>query len=195
MRKTIIGAAAVAVLGLAAACGDDGNTAKQNPSESSGHAEQQQHNKADVRFAQRMIPHHEQAVTMADLVPERSSDEQLRDLAHQIKSAQDPEIRKLKSMLDTWGEPTEPDSEQSGGGHDSMSGMMSDKQMRQLKQSEGSEFDTQWVEMMIDHHEGALDMANAELDKGTNDDAGDLADDIVSAQQDEIAEMKGMLDT
>lgn len=193
MRNTIIGAAAVAVLGLTAACGDDGSTANQ-PSETSGHAAQQQHNQADVRFAQRMIPHHEQAVTMAELVPDRSRDEQLRDLAEQVKAAQDPEIRKLESMLDTWGEPVEPDSEQSEGEHDSMSGMMSDKQMRQLKRAEGSEFDTQWVEMMIDHHEGAVDMADTELDEGTNDDAGDLADDIVAAQEDEIAQMKDMLD-
>lgn len=194
MRNTIIGAAAVAVLGLTAACGDGGNTANENSSETSGHAVQQQHNKADVRFAQQMIPHHEQAVTMADLVPDRSSDEQLRELAKQIKSAQAPEIRKLESMLDTWGEPVEPASKQSESEHDSMSGMMSDKQMRRLKHAEGSEFDTQWVEMMIDHHEGAVEMANTELDNGTNDDAGDLADDIVDAQQDEIAEMKDMLD-
>lgn len=191
MRNTLIAAAAVAVLGLTVSCGDDGNTANEKSSETTG---QQQHNKADVRFAQRMIPHHEQAVTMAELVPGRSSDEQLRDLAEQIKAAQAPEIRKLESLLDTWGQPVESDSEQSEDGHDSMSGMMSDEQLRQLEQSEGSEFDNRWVDMMIDHHEGAVEMADAELDEGTNDDAGDLAEDVVAAQRDEIAEMKDMVD-
>ena len=194
MRSSIIGAALAAVLGLTAACGDT-ESAAGGSSTATDSAVEQRHNDADVRFAQRMIPHHEQAVAMAKMVPGRSSDEALRDLAEQIRAAQGPEIRQLKSLLDSWSEPVEPESAHSSDRHESMSGMMSDEQMRQLEQADGSGFGNQWIEMMIDHHRGAVEMANTELDSGVNPAARDLAEDIVAAQKDEIGRMKEMLES
>jgi len=194
MRRSIAGAAFAVVLTLTAACGDTGSSAGESSAATDG-AVEQRHNEADVRFAQQMIPHHEQAVTMATMVPERSADKELRELAGQIEDAQGPEIRQLESLLNSWSVPVEPESAQSSGGHESMSGMMSDEQMRQLERADGSEFRSQWIEMMIDHHRGAVEMANTELDSGLNRSARDLAEDIVAAQKDEIGRMKAMLES
>src|SRR5699024_5787865 len=145
MRRTITTAVVVAVFGLTAACSSDGDRAAEQHSTSEG-ATQQQHNDADVRFAPSMNPHHRQAVTMAGLVPERYWDEELRELAEQIEQAQDPEIEQLESLLETWDEPVET----AAADPDAMSGMMSDADMARLEQTAGSEFETEWVEMMID---------------------------------------------
>src|SRR5699024_9692105 len=122
--------------------------------------------------------------------PERSSDEELRELAEQIEQAQDPEIEQLESLLETWDEPVET----AAADPDAMSGMMSDADMARLEQTAGSEFETDWVDRMIDNHRGAVEMATTELDDGVNDAAAQLAEDIVTAQRDEIEYMQDMLD-
>ncbi|MEU0880935.1 DUF305 domain-containing protein [Lentzea sp. NPDC005914] len=144
--------------------------------------------KADIAFAQKMVPHHEQALEMAKLVPSRSSDDKVRDLAQRIEKAQDPEITRMNSWLKEWGAP----SMQDHSGHD-MSGMMSGDDMAELEKVTGAEFDQQWLDMMIKHHEGALEMAKTELDQGKDAEAKKLAQAIIDGQQQEITEMKGLL--
>ena len=95
-------------------------------------------------------------------------------------------------MLETWGAPTEP-SDMSGMNHGEGHGMMTDSQMAQLEQATGAEFDQLWLQMMIEHHEGAVTMAKAQLAQGNNPDAKALAQQVVETQEPEITEMQGIL--
>ena len=127
---------------------------------------------------------------MADLVPSRSQDQQVIDLAADIKAAQAPEMAQMQSMLTEFGK-----SVPSGGdamGHN-MPGMMSPEQMSSLEGMSGPEFDRMWLEMMIDHHEGAVQMAQTEIASGANPQAKQMAETIVSTQQREIDQMTAML--
>ncbi|MGV9535086.1 DUF305 domain-containing protein [Streptosporangium sandarakinum] len=148
-------------------------------------------NAADVMFAQMMIPHHRQAVAMAELAETRAADPEVKDLAAKIKGAQDPEIATMTGWLKAWGAPEMPD----GGhmGHD-MPGMMSDKEMADLKAAKGAEFDRMFAKMMIAHHEGAVGMAETEQAQGADPAAKKLAADIIAAQQAEIKQMRKLLD-
>lgn len=146
-------------------------------------------NDADVMFLQMMYPHHAQAVDMAKLVPSRSQNQQVITLAQNIEKAQGPEMTQMTGLLANFGKPA-PSTEMSG--HD-MPGMMSAEQMTNLTGLSGKAFDQVWLQMMIDHHSGAIDMSNTELRDGTNPDAKKLAQAIIANQQAEITQMRGML--
>ncbi|WP_328404834.1 DUF305 domain-containing protein [Nocardia sp. NBC_00403] len=150
------------------------------------------YNDADVMFLQMMYPHHAQAVEMADLVPSRSQNQQVLDLAVRIKNAQAPEMAQISSLLQSFGKPAP--TADSGTMSHGTPGMMNPEQLSSLKALSGKEFDTMWLNMMIDHHTGAIDMGKTEQTSGTNTDAKNLADTIVSAQQGEIDQMKAMLE-
>ncbi|WP_327151369.1 DUF305 domain-containing protein [Nocardia sp. NBC_01329] len=151
------------------------------------------HNQADIRFAEEMIPHHRQAVEMAALVPSRSSDPAVIDLAARIQQAQDPEIATMTGWLQSWGVATTEGGGHSGMGHGTMPGMMTDEQMGQLEAARGPDFDRMWLSMMIAHHEGAVRMAETELAEGIAPDARALAQQIIDSQQAEIQQMQAML--
>ncbi len=146
---------------------------------------------ADVTFAQMMIPHHEQAVTMSeDILAKDGIDQRVVDLATGIKAAQDPEIKNLKTWLAAWG------ADESMSGMDNGSdGMMSDDDMMALQDASGAEADRLFLEQMMVHHEGAIVMAQTELDSGENADALAMAQAIVTTQTDEIRVMKDILGT
>ncbi len=146
-------------------------------------------NDADVTFAQDMIPHHRQAVSMADLADTRASSQEVKDLAAQIKAAQDPEITKMTGWLKNWNQPTQ----MSGMNSMDMAGMMSDTQMSDMTAASGAEFDSMFLTMMIEHHKGAIEMANTEISDGKNPEAIALAKAIVKAQQAEIETMQALL--
>ncbi|WP_242418631.1 DUF305 domain-containing protein, partial [Frankia sp. CpI1-P] len=99
-RLTLLIAAALAAIVLTA-CGNDGS----NGSTSTGAAD---HNAADVTFAQNMIPHHRQAIDMADLAETRASHPEVKTLARQIRAAQAPEIATMVGWLNAWKQPTVP---------------------------------------------------------------------------------------
>lgn len=160
-------------------------------------------NEADVAFAQGMIPHHRQAVEMADIAlePAVGASDDVVDLAGRIQAAQEPEIETMTAWLAEWGEPLPMDS--SGGSSmddmdamddmEGMEGMMSAEEMDTLSASTGAQFDTMWLEMMIRHHEGAIAMAETVKVDGSNSDVASLADDITQAQESEITEMQELL--
>jgi uncharacterized protein (DUF305 family) len=162
-------------------------------------------NDADVQFVSMMIPHHEQAVEMSGtLLAKDGIDPEVTDLAGRIEAAQGPEIETMSGWLDAWGEP-----EAGGGGHGSGhgsehgsgggadaaggDGMMSGEQMDDLAAAEGDEASRMFLDAMIEHHEGAVDMAKQELDAGAHADAKELAASIVQAQEAEIKEMEALL--
>jgi uncharacterized protein (DUF305 family) len=143
-------------------------------------------NAADTTFAQQMIPHHQQAVEMAKMVPSRTKNPAVVSLAQQIQQAQAPEIALMTGWLTQWG--AAPMAGMTG-----MPGMMSDADMAGLEKETGAAFDKQWLQMMIGHHQGAIDMANTELKQGTSADAKQLAQKIITGQQAEITTMTGRL--
>lgn len=149
------------------------------------------HNEADVTFATDMIPHHSQAVTMAEMATARSTDHDVVRLASRIKAEQDPEIATLSGWLTDWGQPVPTaDAASMAAG---MSGMMSENQMARLGRASGRHFDMLWLEMMVEHHQGAVEMAQREQDDGENEAAKELAATIVAAQRAEITTMERML--
>lgn len=151
----------------------------------------EEHNDADVAFATEMIPHHAQAVEMAAMVDGKDVDPEVADLAAEIDGAQGPEIETMSGWLEEWDEPVpDPDA---GMSSMEMPGMMSSEQMASLAEAEGQEFQTAWLEMMVAHHSGAIDMAAAEQAEGEDPDAIALAEEIETAQAEEIAVMEELL--
>jgi uncharacterized protein (DUF305 family) len=199
MRKYVLSIGVTAVVALAVGCGsrdDGGDTSgmdhgRSQTSTSTDSVGQSEHNDQDITFAQGMIPHHQQAVDMAEMAARRATDPKVKDLASRIESAQDPEIQQLTGMLGQWGVSTEPSMPGMDHGGMSGDGMMTDEEMQQLEQA-GADFDRLWVQMMIKHHQGAVVMARTEVDKGKNADAKALAQKIVDAQEAEITEMQAM---
>lgn len=150
-------------------------------------------NDADVAFAQGMVPHHEQAVEMAELAvdPARKAGPDVVDLATRIEAAQGPEIELMSGWLQAWGQSDEMDM--SGDDMGSMDGMMTEDQLETLATATESEFDRMWLEMMTAHHEGAVAMAETEQADGSNPEAVALAWEIIASQQVEIEEMQELL--
>ncbi len=148
-------------------------------------------NGADIMFVRMMIPHHEQAIEMADLVLETPGiDPAVIDLATDIKAAQGPEIAQMEQWLDEWGMPSMPDGH---GGHGGMNGMLSPVELQRLADAEGDEATRLFLEGMIEHHEGAIDMADDVIDDGENAAVRGLADTIIVTQQAEIDLMRDLL--
>lgn len=151
-----------------------------------------QFNDADVAFAINMIAHHQQAIDMADVVLDKEAvDERVISLAEDIKAAQGPEIDVMTSWLADWGQSV--DSGMNGMDHGD--GMMSDADMAALESATGPEASRLFLEQMIEHHEGAIAMAQTETAAGQNSDAIALAQTIIDAQTAEIATMQGILGT
>ncbi|MBW8174005.1 DUF305 domain-containing protein [Ornithinimicrobium sp. Arc0846-15] len=147
-------------------------------------------NDADVEFTTGMIPHHQQAIVMSEMAVDQGGPE-VADLAERIEAAQDPEIDTMRAWLQDWGVDVPTGMGDMGDMGDM--GMMSPGEMQDMMEAEGDQFDTIWLEMMIEHHEGAISMSRAQQDEGLNPDAVALAGTIIEAQQSEIDEMEQML--
>ena len=169
--------------GLLAGC-----TININPGDSAnqgGMSQSGNFSMVDLAFAQGMIPHHEQAVEMATLALATSSDPEILALATQIRDAQAPEIEQMQGWLDS--------SDSMMMDHDmQMGGMLSTTEMDALANATGSEFDRLFLEGMIGHHEGAVQMAQMILNSD-NAEAKALGEAIVTSQTAEIELMRDML--
>ncbi|MEU6270995.1 DUF305 domain-containing protein [Streptomyces populi] len=217
-RRTAVSAATVTTAVVLAACGSSDSSSSSSPSGHTGHgreatstagpsstasAAQGGHNAQDVLFAQGMIPHHRQAVAMADLAASRAKSQQVKDLADKIKQAQDPEIDTMSGWLKAWGAKVPAAGMEGMGGMEHMEGMdhsgspmpgmMSDDEMDKLKGSSGDAFDKAFLQMMIGHHEGAIAMARTERAMGAYGPATTMAKSIVTSQSSEITGMDKML--
>lgn len=156
-------------------------------------------NEVDVSFAQGMIPHHAQAVEMSRLAATNDASPEVAALAAEIEGAQQPEIDLMTQWLSEWGQPAPDPSMDMDGMHEMaggmmMSGMVSSADMERLQEARGAEFDRLFLEFMILHHEGAIDMARQELEGGQNPAARELAQSIIDSQQAEIDRMNQLLD-
>ena len=151
-------------------------------------------NQADAMFTMMMIPHHEQAIEMSELVLGRDDiDPEIVDLAEQIIAAQDPEIELMEDWLDDWGLPSMGGAMGGAMGGDGPGGMMSDDDLDAIEDAEGDEAERLYLEGMIEHHEGAIDMAQDVLDDGESTDVTELAETIIETQQVEIDLMDDLL--
>jgi uncharacterized protein (DUF305 family) len=153
-----------------------------------------------VTFAQSMIVHHRQALEMSALAAERTEREEVREFAAGIEAAQGPEMKLMSGRLERWGQ----DMPSGGDEHAGMdmsdkgdiemrsgSGMTTDEQMSSLADASGAEFDGLFLELMIEHHEGAVAMAQAQLEEGAFPEALAVAEEIIAVQQDEIPVCQG----
>lgn len=149
-------------------------------------------NKADVSFAQDMIPHHHQATEMANMAESRTENSEVLELASKIIQAQQPEIDLMSGWLTSWDEEVPKQGDHMG--HSSgMPGMMSSEDMAGLEGSSDDDFDQMFLTMMIEHHEGAIEMAKTEEEKGKFKDAIALARKIQKDQAAEIRTMETLL--
>jgi uncharacterized protein (DUF305 family) len=216
MKRILIAAASAGAILLLAACGSTNHSSHTSatspagampgmsgmsmsttgdgtaaPLLSSAAPSSAQHNAADTMFAQTMIPHHSQAVEMANKELINGQNAQLKTLAKKIMAAQEPEIVQMNGMLTKWG--VAPAGHQGHGSMTSMPGMMSDVDMLKFQKAIGPAVDRMFATMMIAHHQGAVEMANTELAGGVNTAARTLATSIVASQTAEIAKLKVLL--
>jgi uncharacterized protein (DUF305 family) len=198
------------------ACSDDTATpaseaapTASSPAESAQTTEE--HNDTDVTFAQGMIVHHRGAIAMADLAQERAQNPEVQALAERISTAQGPEIDTMVSWLEAWGEDVprgmSMEGMSSGGGGSAGGGhgmtdagsahpardMDMEASMTELDAVPAAEFDRAFLEMMTEHHQGAVQMAQTEQADGQNPEALELAATIEVDQTREIEEMRQLL--
>ena len=172
-----------------------------------------EHSAADVMFSRMMIPHHLQAIEMSDIILAKDDvPADVRTMAEEIKAAQGPEIEQMRQWLEQWGVPGGPqggpwmgeDMPGHGGGHmggreddadamPMMDGMLSAREIQELSDAQGPDAARLFLEQMIAHHEGAIDMAEDEVSDGTYPPTVELARTILETQQREIDEMRGMI--
>jgi uncharacterized protein (DUF305 family) len=192
-----------------AACGDDADTNDAHAEQTAANGDV--FNDEDVDFATAMIPHHAQALAMVDVTRGRELSAPVQKLTEQIQAAQGPEIETMVDWLTGWDQPVpetmrdhanaeDPDGM---GGHDmedmegetepDMPGMMTDEDLPDLEAAQGQAFEDMWLEMMIEHHEGAIEMAQKEQVDGAFQPAIDLAESIETSQQAEIDHMRELL--
>lgn len=198
-RATATAAAAALALTLAACSGDRTPDAaeRRTPAGTPTSAEQFQgpNNETDVAFAQRIITHHRQAVQLSDLALDRAQGSEVLALADDISAAHGREIQALTAALEAWDADVPADDTPTAGA-DELAGLaevMSLEQMTELQTASGPDFDQLFLRVMVDHHEGAVAMAESELDDGQNPTAQQLAQAIVDRQETEIDRMQELL--
>ncbi|MDH6228340.1 DUF305 domain-containing protein [Streptomyces sp. MJP52] len=160
-----------------------------SPEEAARHRkEDDSPNAADVSYVRMMIEHHEQALEMARLAPDRAKSKQVKGLASRIADVQGAEIDMMEGWLDEHG------AGKDAGGHEhrTMRGMATPEQMEELEAADGAGFDGLFLELMIAHHEGAIAMASDVKANGNNLRAEEMADDVIATQTTEIARMEDM---
>ena len=187
-KKTGILVGTIAVLALGIVFLLAGNSGA--PMDHSGHGStseeksSSQYSADEIMFAQMMIPHHEQAVTMSELALSNTTTAEIVALATAIRDAQAPEIIQMQSWIDGKSESNMHDME--------MGGMLTDAELAELAELKGAAFDQMFLTAMIAHHEGALDMVEM-INDSTNSEVKTLAANIVQSQSAEIEAMKALL--
>ena len=188
-RASVVGAALAAVLALAGCAAPGGGGMGHDGHATTGTDASAEANAADVMFAQMMIPHHEQALEMSAIVLAKEDvDPEVAELAEQIAAAQGPEIEQLEAWLDEWGVPRMP------GDHAMpMDGMLTEEELDELETADGASGSQLFLEQMIEHHEGAIDMADQHQASGEHEGALELSAAIIEAQEAEIERMQELL--
>lgn len=178
MRRLTVLAAVLVTLVLSACGGHQAATGREG----------------DIAFAQNMIPHHEQALEMSALALATEASPEVTALAKDIQAAQDPEIVLMRKWLRDWGADELPHSggpgEEADGHEHEMPGMASGEQLLALAEASGSDFDALWLDLMVAHHEGAIEMAEQVIETTDDLEVAALAEAIITAQAQEIERMR-----
>ncbi len=156
-------------------------------------------NHTDVAFVQMMIPHHGQALEMSELADKYAQDKRVRSLAERIRASQAPEIQAMSAWLEERNmevprpedDPAKYDHSQHG--HNSMLGILTPAQMKQLANARGARFDRLYIRGMIRHHAGAVDMAVDAAQDGVDLIVGEMTADVAATQSAEINRMQDLL--
>ncbi|MBF6477578.1 DUF305 domain-containing protein [Nocardia cyriacigeorgica] len=148
------------------------------------------YNDVDVHFLGMMVPHHEQAIDMSDvLLASDVDDAQVRDLAQRIKDGQERENEQMRAWADEWG--IQDDME-----HHSKhiaNGMFHPEQLAEFESKTGDELRTAFLEMMHFHHAHVIDMTQDEIDRGGYGPLREMAQQMVDVQTAEMGEMEDLL--
>lgn len=139
-------------------------------------------NRNDVMFMNMMIVHHDQAIQMAELSENRTQNENILELSENISEAQTRENEQMKAWMNELGF--------SYGNHHRMAGMVTSEEMQELRDSNGSEFNELFAELMIQHHQGGIAMAENFRDSGQNQDLRAMQQNMINAQTREIELMR-----
>lgn len=191
--RIVAAVTALATAAAVSACGNssrDERTDHEQTATSAAAEGAAAHNADDVMFAQMMIPHHQQAIELVTLTETNADNQQLRTLANDMLKEQAGEIQVFRGWLEQWRAPEEPDHAGHGA---TMPGMIDAATVERLKTLRGADFDKLWLQSMITHHQGAIEMAQAEIATGQNPDASTVARSIVASQQAQIDRMNQML--
>ena len=156
-------------------------------------------NHTDLAFVQMMIPHHAQALEMSELADKYAKDKRVRSLAERIRASQAPEMQAMATWLverdiqvpQPGGDPMMYDHAQHG--HNSMLGILTPAQMKHLAAARGSRFDRLFIQGMIRHHAGAVDMAVDAAQDGVDVIIGEMTADVAATQSAEISRMRDLL--
>lgn len=156
-------------------------------------------NHDDVSYLQMMIPHHGQALDLAELAATRAADPRVRAVAERIDAGQAPEIWLMAGWLAERGidvpSPDEDphDYDHSEHGHNPMIGLLSDAELAELAAADGAEFDRLFLTGMVRHHQGAIAMAGDLLAGGADPRVAEIAADVVAGQAAEVTRMERIL--
>ncbi len=180
-----------------AACGDDsghggmGHSGTSSKEQAAGTTATTAKD-VDAAFVRQMIPHHEMAVAMAKSAQDRAERQEIKDLADAIVEAQEKEITQLRAIAKRLDIDTDSANQMMGEDAGRMGMDMDDMGMSMSTDdlNGSSDFDRSFIAMMVPHHEGAIEMAEVELAKGSDAELEELAKAIISAQETEIAGMK-----
>ncbi len=158
---------------------------------------------ADVAFATEMIQHHAQALVLVDTTLGRELDPAVQEVMDGIRDDQTPEIETMSGWLTSWGEPVPATVRDHANAHGDgasaddamgdMPGMVSAPDLASLERARGPAYEKLLLELMLGHHEGAIEMARTEIADGVHQPAEDLARQVVTTQEREIATMEGLL--
>lgn len=155
------------------------------------------HNLADVSFSSEMIPHHAQVLAMVSMTEGRDLDPDFERLTEDIRAAQEPEIDLMAGWLRGWGEDVPRGWGMGAGGmgtdREDMRDLMGPQGGPMWRDTSASRFQDMWLRMMILHHEGAIEMAEQELDEGKYQPTKDLAQAVITGQRAEIDEMNTLI--
>ncbi|MCE7010497.1 DUF305 domain-containing protein [Kibdelosporangium philippinense] len=169
--------------------GKPGEPAKTlEPGQTPADMPRNQPNDADFRYIRMMIKHHQQALEMTGLVPERGANPTLKSFASRIADTQGPDIKSMEAWLSKNGS----GGGAAHGGHEQMVGMVTPEQLATLRAASGPDFDKLFLQLMTAHHEGALSMATDVLQTGSDVFVEEMAQDVIVTQEKEIAQMKAM---
>lgn len=237
MKRTALTALVIVPSLLLAACGDgDGAAADttgqpaaeqpaggaEGPGTDDGRTIAAEHNNADTAFARSMIQHHQQGLEIARvMLAKEDLPDGVTEMAQRISAEQGPALVNYQRMLEAWGEPdvptsdeavgdvdpteppadgpepsesTEPATEEFGRANLAMSGQLTPSQMNELEAVDGEEAAKLFLDAMIKRDQGVIDMANTEAEQGQNPDAKARAKDLVEEQKAEIEELQQLLD-